>query len=197
MIRLSLLIATAAFGSDVGWQPLPEGGTEYIIQLGPHELDALRRGRPFESDVPRSAGEVRAYRIVVGTAILPHEAPPPRSAYRAEPGRRWTDVWPAPLAEPEDKARAGQPAPRGAGLSGNAGSTVGQANRDTHAGRESRQVSSAEPAAKPWLWLTVTLMGLFASLGSNLFLGWIALDLRRRCRRLMPGRAGAAARGDA
>ena len=85
MVRLSLFIAAAAFGSDVGWQPLPEGGTEYIIQLNPYELNVLRRHLPLQSDVPRSAGEVRAYRIVVGNDILPRLAPRPRA----------TGIWPA------------------------------------------------------------------------------------------------------
>jgi hypothetical protein len=186
MIRVPLLIAAAAFGSDVGWRPLPEGGTEYIIQLGPHELDALRRGRPVESDIPRSAGEVRAYRIIFGTAMLPREAPPPRSAYRAEAGSRPTYGSPASLAKPQEKARTAAPAARvaAAGSSGSAATTAGQANRG---GRP-----SAEPA-KPWLWLSVTLLGLFASLGSNVYLGWIALDLWRRCRRLTTGRSSTVA----
>jgi hypothetical protein len=179
MIRLSAFIAAAAFGSDVGWQPLPEGGTEYIIQLGPHDLDALRRGRPVQSDIPPSAGEVRSYRIIVGSGSLPREAPPPRPAYRAEPGGRPSDGWPALPVEPREKARTPGAA---AGLSSSAGST-GQANRGAG--------PSAEPA-KPWLWLTVTLLGLFASLGSNVYLGWIALDLWRRCRRLMTSRTAAA-----
>ena len=186
MIRISLLIAAAAFGSDVGWQQLPEGGTEYIIQLSPYELDALRRHRPVESDVPRSAGEVRAYRIIVGTGILPREAPPPRPVYHAPPASRPTGGWPAFSAEPDGNARDKAPAARvaTAGSTGSAATTVGQANRGAR--------TSAE-APKPWLWLTATLMGLFASLGSNVYLGWIALDLRRRCRRLMTRRSSAGA----
>jgi hypothetical protein len=42
--------------------------------------------------------------------------------------------------------------------------------------------SSPEQPAKPWLPLTFTLFGLFASLGANVFLGWIAWDSRQRCR---------------
>ena len=35
--------------------------------------------------------------------------------------------------------------------------------------------------AKPWRPLTLTLLGLFASIGANFFLGWIAWGFRRRC----------------
>ena len=38
----------------------------------------------------------------------------------------------------------------------------------------------SEPA-KPWLPLMLTLLALFASIGANIFLGWIAWGLRRRC----------------
>ncbi len=41
--------------------------------------------------------------------------------------------------------------------------------------------------AKPWPVLTVTLLGLFASLGGNAFLLWVAVGLRNRCRALLKG----------
>ena len=120
-----ICFAAAAMGIDVGWQRLPEGGMQYIIQLDPQTLDALRDGQPIQSDIPSDAGEIRSYRIVMGAGMSkpPREAPPP----------------PAPVT----------PAP-------------------------------VEPA-KPWLPLTLTLLGLFASLGANAFLGWIAWGFRRRC----------------
>jgi hypothetical protein len=209
MIRLSLIVAAAAFGSDVGWQPLPDGGTEYIIQLNPYEIDALRRGLPFQSDIPRRAGEVRAYRIMVGTAALPRRSPPSLPTYRAEPARPTTDGWPALLARPESSPRAAPPAAHApaaqggtAASSGTARSPVGPAtpagvSRDTQstggqANRGDRGTQGPAEPAKPWLWLTVTLL-LFASLGSNVYLGWIALDLWRRCRRLMTRTSTAAA----
>ncbi len=40
-----------------------------------------------------------------------------------------------------------------------------------------------QKSAAPWLPLTCTLFGLFASLGANVFLGWIAWDARQRLRR--------------
>ena len=125
MNTMLVYVAAATLGFQVGWQRLPEGGMQYIIQLDPQTLDALRDGQPIQSDIPSDAGEIRSYRIVMGAGMSkpPREAPPP----------------PAPVT----------PAP-------------------------------VEPA-KPWLPLTLTLLGLFASLGANAFLGWIAWGFRRRC----------------
>ncbi|MCE9546532.1 MAG: hypothetical protein K8T25_13580 [Planctomycetia bacterium] len=41
---------------------------------------------------------------------------------------------------------------------------------------------AAEPA-RPWFALTITLLALFASLGGNVFLGWVAHDSRKSYRR--------------
>jgi hypothetical protein len=40
--------------------------------------------------------------------------------------------------------------------------------------------ATAESPSRPWLALTVSLFVLFASLGGNVFLGWIAHDARAR-----------------
>jgi len=63
---------------EVGWQPLPEGdGMEYLIQLSPKDLEAMQLGEPWRTDIPPSVGNVRSYRISVGTESLPRVAPPP------------------------------------------------------------------------------------------------------------------------
>ena len=178
MCTLMLCVATAALGIDVGWQRLPEGGMQYIIQLDPQTLDVLRAGEPIQSDIPRTAGEVRSYRIVVGAKKLPHDAPvtspstakiaEPESPYfkqprSAEPQTLAPNLGVKPLAErpasfmdPENPPAASKPKP-------------------------APEAPKAEPA-KPWLPLTFTLFGLFASLGANVFLGWVAWDCRQRCR---------------
>jgi hypothetical protein len=62
----------------------------------------------------------------------------------------------------------------------------------TGRGRPPRETPLPKPApapvkpapvepAKPWLPLTLTILGLFASLGANVFLGWIAWGFRRQC----------------
>jgi hypothetical protein len=69
-------IAAAVLGIDVGWQPLPDGGLEYIIQIEPDMLEAIASGEPIRSDLPSYVRDVRAYQIVVGTGELPRELPP-------------------------------------------------------------------------------------------------------------------------
>ncbi len=138
MNTLTICIAAAALGINAGWQRLPKGGMEYIIQLDPQSLEALRAGQPIGSDVPPSAGEVRSYRIIVGTERLPHDVPPEK-----------------PKPSPPEPAKPAKPSP-------------------------------PEPS-RPWLPMTLTLFGLFASLGANVFLGWVALGLRRRCREKTAG----------
>jgi hypothetical protein len=47
--------------------------------------------------------------------------------------------------------------------------------------------SAAPPqdeGGEPWLPLALTLLALFASLGGNVYLGWIAWDFYRRQRNL-------------
>lgn len=61
-----LCLCTAVVGIDVGWQPLDEGGTEYIIQLDPQSLEALKAGVPIESDILPGAGDVRSFKFYLG-----------------------------------------------------------------------------------------------------------------------------------
>ena len=49
MNSLTICIAAATLGFNFGWQRLPEGGMEYIIQLDPQSLDALRAGQPINT----------------------------------------------------------------------------------------------------------------------------------------------------
>ena len=85
MNPLLVFVAAATLGFQVGWQRLPEGGMEYIIQLDPAAIDALRDGQPLHSDIPAEAGEIRAYRIVLGSGKPPRETPPPKPATAAQP----------------------------------------------------------------------------------------------------------------
>ncbi len=78
------IVAAAALGIDVGWQPLDDGGFEYIIQLEPQTLESLRDGQDLSSQVPPFLQGVRTYRITVGNSPLPHEGePPPATANTA------------------------------------------------------------------------------------------------------------------
>jgi hypothetical protein len=71
-----LCVAAIALGIDVGWQPLPEGGLEYIIQIEPNMLQRLKDGVEITSDVDPSLRGIRSYRIVVGNKELPRRALP-------------------------------------------------------------------------------------------------------------------------
>jgi hypothetical protein len=174
-----LCVAAAVVGVEAGWQRLPAGGMQYIIQLDPQTLEILRAGEAIESDIPPSAGEIRSYRLIVGKKPLPRETPPlpptapkvpePKAAERQsfspaphaltpDPGSRLLAEHTAAYEEQPHTAAAAGPPPKAAA-----------------------QVSPDRPTA-PWLPLTFTLFGLFASLGANVFLGWIAWDARGRLR---------------
>ena len=180
MNALILCVATAALGVDVGWQRLPEGGMEYIIQLDPQTLEILR-GEPIQSDIPPGAGKIHSYRIVVGTQKLPRDLPPVESnatekppepivsdpkgaqlempqALPSNPSGKPFPEHPAIYVQPKDDSPAEKPPPKAA--------------TDDETGKP----------GKPWLPLTFTVLGLVASLSANMYLGWIVVDLRRRWR---------------
>ncbi|HEY3394404.1 MAG TPA: hypothetical protein VGK58_16945 [Lacipirellulaceae bacterium] len=64
-------------GVNYGWQPADnaDDGYEYIVQVEPELLDAMRRGNaaPIESNVPAEVAPIRKVRIVVGSGELPRE----------------------------------------------------------------------------------------------------------------------------
>ena len=67
-------LALALVGVDLGYQPASNGGAEFIIQISPETLQALRPGVPIELDVPREAQGLRPslFRISTGNEQLPH-----------------------------------------------------------------------------------------------------------------------------
>jgi hypothetical protein len=177
MNSLVMCIALATAGIDVGWERRPEGGVKYIIQLDPQTLELLRTGEAIQSDIPPAAGEVRSYRIVVGAKQLARETPPaqfpvPKLPEPKEP----PPVAPFPLTpDPGGKPIAERPAA--------CVESVGATNKPEP--KTPAEVQSDQPT-KPWLPLTFTLFGLFASLGANVYLGWIAWELRQRFRTGLP-----------
>ena len=182
MHALMLCIATAAVGIDVGWQRMPEGGMEYIIQFEPQDLEALRDGQTIQSDIPPAAGDVRSYRMVVDSKPLPRDkaataAPqaPPKAAESDSASRNES-----PLTPPHELL----PDPAGKPLSGCAAVSLEQqdATVATQPQSETTQDEPSEETARPWLPLTLTLFGLFTSVGVNFFLGWVAWDFHRRYR---------------
>jgi hypothetical protein len=75
-------IAVAALGIDVGWQPLDEGGVEYIIQIEPDQVDRIVKFDDLISNVPKDL-DVRRYRITIGNEKLPRITPKTSPAARS------------------------------------------------------------------------------------------------------------------
>jgi len=263
------LICAAAvlLAVDAGWQPLPDGGVEYLIQLEPHMVARLRAGEPVHSDIPPGVKDVRAYRITLGNDALPRQLPEPSagqatrqsppSAEAAEPTPRmvasggssdpFAPRFAPPLVRPggagEELPRWGATSEEHAALPKNQaalppqaspreflpprfgpieepiaaqppppeavrGSTprtiqpdptsqpleaevasyvIDAAGQSVPREQAAQSPPTAPESAKPWLPLILTLLGLFASLGANLFLAWSTWDARRRYRALAQG----------
>ena len=175
MYTLMLCVATAAVGIDVGWERMPEGGMEYIIQLDPQTLEALRAGVDIRSEILPGAGEVRGYRIIVGGKKLPRETPPTPKTMASKDADRKEPQPTAPHALTPDLSS--KPL-----LERTAAYTESQ-RMAAAAKPQPKTTPEAQPEkpATPWL---LTLLGLFASLGVNVYLGWIAWDARQRWKAL-------------
>jgi hypothetical protein len=70
------LVAATVVSIDIGWQPRPDGGFEYIIQIEPQMLDMLKDGQAIGSELPANLRGMRSYKITVGNAKIPHEGEP-------------------------------------------------------------------------------------------------------------------------
>ena len=166
MNALLISIAVATLGVNYGWNPLPDGGSEYVIQLDQQTLDALRDGQTIFSDVKSGAGEVRSFKIVVGNDPLA-QVPVPPMIVNESPKTLLTDPNVKPIAtnytQPEKEPAADEPA------------------------YSTEPETAAKQPEKPWLAFTLTIFGLFASLGTNVYLGWISWGLRRRRRAELAG----------
>jgi hypothetical protein len=156
----------------------------YIINIEPQSVDAMKGGDPLESDIPVKAGEIRAFRLMMGKKELPHDMPPAPPAKAAE----------ARAAQPKTSDHPpSSPAPRP--LMPDPGSRSLPEQQTSYQPPSPRTVAAAEPVkpagdvaaekpAVPWLPLTATLLGLIASLSANVFLGWVTWDARQRLRRV-------------
>jgi hypothetical protein len=143
MNALFICVAAASLGWQTGYERLPEGGMEYVIQLDSLAIDTLQRGQPISSYVPADIGQIRSFRVVMGTGKPRRDAP-----------------WPIPPVTKPTKAVEKLEPPKPV---------------------EKPAPPQPEAPAKPWFTLTLTLLALFASIGANVFLGWIVFGLRKRC----------------
>jgi len=198
------LLTMAAVGFKVGWQPLPDGGVEYIIQIEPHMLETLEGGQEIASDIPPSVRGVRSYRIMVGTGDPPRELPPQPPELPAGPivdpfalpaGSAPGSPAPGPSDRmlssespsdfnPEDVPRTLPANNSGRPLTGQAANYLEQGVAGPNA-EEPPAADAAPNADPPWMPLTLAVAGMFGSTGGMLYLGWIAWDYRRRYRGLL------------
>jgi hypothetical protein len=80
MNGFALVLITATLGVDYGWQPSSDGRLEYIIQVEPVTLIALREGQEVLSQIDPYVRNVRRFRIRVGSDLVPRIGSPPREA---------------------------------------------------------------------------------------------------------------------
>ncbi|MCE9556192.1 MAG: hypothetical protein K8T91_22825 [Planctomycetes bacterium] len=112
---LALAMGTALLGIDVGWQPIEEGGLEYIVQIDPETLARMKPGDEFATGIRPVLRDVRRYRIVIGKGPLPRIALPENPA--SPSGSREPRPAPVPLAAADPSQRSiVVPAERGATL---------------------------------------------------------------------------------
>ena len=179
---LLLAIAVSAVGGDVGWQPLPGGGLEYIIQIKPHLVDRLKEGIDITSDVPANVKGIRSCRFTVGSGELPRidEAPfatgPEDDLKPSVPLDAGVNETPRELPWIDGAEDGVQPA-------------VFQGTQPTPVSPETPQPAT-EPdgagPAPPSSWLLATLaISLMGTSAGMLFTGWTAWDYRSRYRRVL------------
>ena len=187
-----LCFCTAVVGIDVGWQPLQEGGMEYIIQLDPQSLEALKAGEPIQSDIPPGAGDVRSFKFYLGAEKPQRISPPAKSMQSppvstAEGARMPTSNLPETRTTPAQTTpfpRTLMPDPAVKPLTARSAAFNEPADgtAKSEATSQNRSEGKKEEPAKPWMPLILVSLGLFASLGGNAYLTWIFADLRRRYR---------------
>jgi hypothetical protein len=201
-----LCVTTLLLGIDVGWQPLPGGGTEYIIQIAPQAMGATieaMRSDGLQSDIPAEVKDIRAWRILVGTGDLPRRLPPvpkvdlhdpplpaPTSpAIRPElpDAKTLAPAETRPAPEPQEVPRRLPSDSAGKPIAAERATFVEQAGAAKSPQTKPSEASPSQPppADRPWVALTLVTLGLFASLGGNVYLGWIAWDVYHRYRALL------------
>jgi hypothetical protein len=178
-----VLLAASVLGVDAGWEPLPEGGHEYTVQIEPSLVARLQEGNDLLSEIPAGIS-IRRVRITVGTGELarvnsptPAESPPvaaakdPAASPRGEPSAG--PEIPANFVEGNSKA---QPLATGQGEAGS--------EPQPHSAEKPRlDGGSAIPGvSQPWVPFVVAAALLALSLAANFYLGWIAHTARSRYR---------------
>ncbi len=128
MYGMAVLLSLATLGVDYGWQPTESGELEYIIQIEPELLDAMRNGSEIVSVIHPDVQGIRQFRIRVGDGELPRVGKTAEAA-AADHAAVQPDTKPSvnPQAfgiPPDVTPRIGKPSPQGYAISD-------QANDDT------------------------------------------------------------------
>jgi hypothetical protein len=147
---------------------------EYIIQIKPEQLDSLRSGGlVIRSDVrPQHRGELRTYRIQVGTGPVPKTdlpapaAPPSETQAKKEPATLPDAENPKHIVEQADY-REPSPSEQLAGMTPNLTGASGE---------------RAEKYFAAMMVASMTAVGLLAAL---VYLSWIHVGTRNRYRALL------------
>ena len=151
-------LALALMGADLGYQPAPNGGTEFIIQINPAMLKTLQPGDPIECDVPREAQGLRPthFSVRTGNDPLPKIVSNP-AAVSAAPATA-----PIVTASPVMPAVANSTAPPPAfalvagcrfaipGVSRDAGRTLRRRRRSEEERRAPRRQGRTPHRSRPW-----------------------------------------------
>jgi len=198
MIAITTFIAACVIGVETGWQPIEEDQLEYIIRIEPQLIEAMRGGESVVSEIPPQLRGVRRYRIVVGDAdtdgrplprinLTPMASEPPTEDLEADGQRSKSDDSPKQAAAVDRSRKLLEPNFLDLVEDG-----VQRATAEWASPKVSRELAGDEPldsepivAAKPWWPLSLALVGLFVSLGGNVYLTWITLDTRGQYRKLL------------
>jgi len=90
MNGVSLLIALAAWGVDVGWESTPDNKLVYTIRIESVLLEQLRKGSAIESQVEAKDRNLRNFRVAMGPKSLT-ERPPSATNNEVQYGWRPND----------------------------------------------------------------------------------------------------------
>jgi len=191
---LLIMLASSVPGVDYGWQPMNDGRLEYIIQIEPELLQLLADGEEITNVIHPDVKGVRRFRIRVGrealprrgNILVPQNTDPPLGQRNPTPGGEFTVPkihLPMELeANSTNPPSALIPDPTGKPIGHQAAFAESGAQQTSQNGREQQSSAPGSTDKEPWMPLVFTALVLFASIGLNAYLGWIAYGVSRRFR---------------
>jgi hypothetical protein len=209
MNSLAILVVTATLGVDYGWHHTPDGQLEYLIQIEPGLVRSLENGVDVTSEMmPEVRGNVRRFRISVGTSPLPRETIVQTSAQSPAKNPADPQANKKPLNQDGNIARPEIADNSGAGagpiiphrnepdrVDPSSGRPIAQAaakplgdgadsaespssEMNRLASTDDKPAAAEESSTSPWL--VGTIVALCASLGANFYQGVNLKSARRR-----------------